>query len=68
MALLDLEPVWVLPRQDAGQHLAGRVHPEDVEAVLRREGDSIAAVYVTSPDYFGVLADIPGISAVLPSV
>ncbi len=64
MALLDLEPVWVLPRQDAGQHLAGRVHPEDVEAVLCREGDSIAAVYVTSPDYFGVLADIPGISAV----
>ena len=36
----------------------------DVEAILRREGDSIAAVYVTSPDYFGVLADIPGLSAV----
>ena len=63
MALLGIEPVWVRPRPDAGPCLAGRLHPEDVEKALGENPDA-KAVYVTSPDYYGVLADIQGLSAV----
>lgn len=63
MALLGIEPVWVRPRPDAGPCLAGRFHPEDVEKALAGNPDA-KAVYVTSPDYYGVLADIQGLSAV----
>ncbi|MCI9575583.1 MAG: amino acid decarboxylase [Clostridiales bacterium] len=61
MALLDLQPVWLLPRPDAGKGFCGRIHPEDVAAALERHPDA-ACVYVTSPDYFGVLADLEGIA------
>lgn len=61
MALLGLDPVWVMPRADAGPGLPGRVHPEDVRGALRQTPDA-ACVYVTSPDYFGVLADIAGLA------
>lgn len=63
MALLGIEPVWVRPRPDAGPCLAGRLHPEDVEKALSEKPDA-KAVYVTSPDYYGVLADIQGLSSV----
>ena len=43
--------------------LAGRLHPEDVEKALSEKPDA-KAVYVTSPDYYGVLADIQGLSSV----
>ena len=63
MALLGIQPVWVRPRPDAGPFLAGRLHPEDVEAALQAHPEA-KAVYVTSPDYFGVLADIAGLARV----
>lgn len=63
MALLDLEPVWLLPKQDAGPGLPGRIQPADVAAALTAHPDA-AAVYLTSPDYFGVVADIEAISAI----
>ena len=63
MALLDLNPVWLLPRADAGLGFPGRIHPDDVESLLKQYPDS-AAVYITSPDYFGVLSDIRSISEV----
>lgn len=63
MALLGIHPVWVRPRPDAGPCLAGRLHPEDVEEALRQNPDA-KAVYVTSPDYYGVLADIQGLANV----
>lgn len=63
MALLDLQPVWVLPRQNAGVSLAGRICAEDIADALRKNPDA-KAVYLTSPDYFGVLSDISAISNV----
>ena len=63
MALLGIEPVWVRPRPDSGPCLDGRLHPEAVEKALAENPDA-KAVYVTSPDYYGVLADIQGLSAV----
>lgn len=63
MALLDLEPVWIWPEPFAGSSLPGVVSPKMVEQTLADCRDA-ACVYVTSPDYYGVLSDIAGISAV----
>lgn len=60
MALLDLTPVWVWNRQDAGPGLAGRISPQDVAAALRENPDA-KAVYLTSPDYYGVMSDLRGV-------
>lgn len=61
MALLGLEPVWVMPCPDAGPGLPGRVHPDDVRRALAQNPDA-ACVYLTSPDYFGTLTDIAGVA------
>lgn len=61
--LLGLTPVWVLHRRDGGEGLPGRVAPEDVRTVLEKNPHA-AAVYLTSPDYYGCLSDIAGIAAV----
>ena len=63
MALLGLEPVWVYPQRYTEERLIGRIAPEDVAAVLERESN-VCAVYITSPDYFGVMSDIEGIAEV----
>lgn len=63
MALLGLEPVWVLPRAFAGSSLPGEIMPIDIENALKHNQDA-AAVYLTSPDYYGVISDIAGISKV----
>ena len=69
MALLGLEPAWVYPHRSAEERLIGKIEPKQVERELEeleRQGklDSVCAVYVTSPDYFGVMSDIAGIARV----
>jgi arginine decarboxylase len=63
MALLGLEPVWVWPRGFEGSSLPGQIVPEDVERALLKTG-GVAAVYLTSPDYYGVISDIRAIALV----
>ncbi|MBR3611502.1 MAG: aminotransferase class V-fold PLP-dependent enzyme [Oscillospiraceae bacterium] len=46
MALLDIYPIWINPRDLYGAEKAFA------------ENSGIKAVYLTSPDYFGVLSDI----------
>lgn len=60
MALLGIEPVWILPDNSAGKGFLGRIRAEDVEKALRDKPD-IKAIYITSPDYFGVMSDIAAI-------
>ena len=50
MALLDLNPIWINPRDLKGAEKAFAEHP------------NAKAVYLTSPDYFGVLSDIEAFS------
>ena len=45
-ALLDLDFIWITPRDLKGAEKAFEEHPD------------VKAVYLTSPDYFGVLSDI----------
>lgn len=61
IALLGLDPYFVMPRNDSGKHLPGRIHPDDIAEALEKNNDA-GAVYITSPDYFGVMSDIKEIS------
>lgn len=54
--LIGFEPVWLYPGP------AGVVEAEEVAALLGRM--PVDAVYLTSPDYYGRLCDIPAIAAV----
>ncbi len=61
MALLGLEPVWLYPQRE-GERLIGRIAPETLARALKEHPDA-CAVYLTSPDYFGVMQDLPALSA-----
>jgi len=60
-ALLDLDLCWLLPEADSS-YLACRIDPRALERVL--EAEKPAAVYVTSPDYLGNVADIAALSTI----
>ena len=62
-ALLDLKTEWIYPREFS--HLCScKITAEDVENKLSEMKELPCAVYVTSPDYLGNIADIKGISDV----
>lgn len=62
-ALLDLKTEWIYPREFS--HLCScKITAEDVENKLSEMEEPPCAVYVTSPDYLGNIADIKGISNV----
>ncbi len=61
--LLGIDPVWIYPEKPSRSVCASEVTAEDVRRTL--EGDpTVGAVYITSPDYLGNMADISGIAAV----
>ncbi len=62
MALLGVRPAWVFPSRTAGPGLPGRVTAEEIGRAFQEHPDA-KAVYLTSPDYYGVLCDISGIAA-----
>lgn len=69
MALLGLEPVWVYPNRKQEERLIGEISPDAIRSILEKEKqegtlDSLCAVYVTSPDYFGVMSDIQSIAQI----
>lgn len=60
-AKLGVRVKWLYPEQRSG--ICGcSISPETLEKALK--GEKPAAVYVTSPDYLGQVADIPGLSRV----
>ena len=63
MALLGLQPVWVYPEQNAGEGFSGRITAQAVESALEQNSD-VCAVYITTPDYFGVISPVHEIAQV----
>jgi len=61
--LLDFEPVWLCPSR-ADSYLSCPITAEEVEQFLVTAEPCPTAVYLTSPDYLGCLADIAGIAQV----
>ncbi len=69
VALLDLDVEWLFPENDWG-YWACPISPYGLAAELTRleaEGRLPAAVYLTSPDYLGNIADIERLSAICHS-
>lgn len=60
-ALLDLQVLWLYPQRNES-YLSCGLRPERVEAFLKE--NQVAALYLTSPDYLGNMADIEGIARV----
>lgn len=63
-ALLDLEAVWLWPEGENRSLCACPVTPEGLERTLAELEAPPAAVYITSPDYLGNMADIPALAEV----
>ena len=63
MALLDLHPEWILPAADPKTGLSLPVTPQQVAEGLQAHPGA-KAVYITSPTFFGAMADIGGIARV----
>ncbi|MBO7761730.1 MAG: amino acid decarboxylase [Clostridia bacterium] len=61
-ALLDVGVDWLYPRPEEA-YLTCRPSPGELRAHFVKNGPPVA-VYLTSPDYLGHMADIAGISAV----
>ena len=61
-ALLDVQVQWLYPAQ-SGSLLTCQITPETLEEALG-QGEPVTAVYITSPDYLGNVADISGLSRV----
>ena len=61
-ALLNLDVQWLYP-ETGGDLLSCNITPEGLEEALSA-GEPVTAVYITSPDYLGNVADIAGLSRV----
>ncbi len=57
------EPVWMKPEVDDGLHMDHTVTPATVLRTLEHD-PTIKAIYIVSPTYYGVAADLEAIAAV----
>ena len=60
-ALIDLDVSWIDAR---GGYLSARISADDVEKAILSAEKKPHAVYLTSPDYLGAIADVRSISRV----
>ena len=63
-ALLDFEPVWLWPEEENRSLCACPITPEDLDRTLAALNAPPAAVYITSPDYLGNMADVAALAEV----
>ena len=64
LVLADLQPVYLLPDYSEEWNLSLQVTPEQVEAALSKDRD-IKAVLITSPNYYGLAADLVKIAEIV---
>jgi len=62
--LLDFDITWLWPEEENASLCSCTVTSETLAKVLTEKGDAVAAVYLTSPNYLGGMADIPALSKV----
>ena len=63
LGLLDIPVMWLYPREN-DNYLSCCLTPSELDTYLSEAEDPPTAVYLTSPDYLGNVADIRGISQV----
>lgn len=62
-ALLDVKVDWLYPERNPS-YLSCNLTPLELDGYLRAATDKPVAVYVTSPDYLGNIADVRGLADV----
>lgn len=62
LGLIDADVTWVYPETDEHNLLKG-LSASDIEDALAKDPKA-SAVFITSPDYYGMMADVKGISDV----
>lgn len=62
-AMLDVDIAWLYP-QNAGSYLSCDLTTSELEAYLQSAQEKPAAVYLTSPDYLGMISDIRAVAEV----
>ena len=62
-AFLDFEIAWIFPKNKENI-ISCDISPDYLDGFLSEMAEKPAAVYITSPDYLGNVADIKGISAI----
>lgn len=62
-AMLDLDVLWLCPEENAS-YLSCSITADGLEKALSQATPLPTAVYLTSPDYLGNMADISALSAV----
>ena len=62
--LLDFQIQWLYPVEPSSSYLSHRVTPQQVEEYLSTTAQLPTAVYLTSPDYLGAMADVQRIAQV----
>ena len=63
VALLDIKVHWLYSKNNPG-YLSCDLTPSEADNYLRNTTDKPVAMYVTSPDYLGKIADIRGLAEV----
>lgn len=64
-ALLDFQPEWLWPEGDSDSLLDCPISPRGVAKAMDSLPEPPAAVYITSPDYLGNLADVKAVADVV---
>ena len=62
-AMLDMDVEWLYPENPVS-YLSCNLTAEELDIFLQNAPEKPAAVYLTSPDYLGLIADIKGIAEV----
>lgn len=62
-ALLDFDIMWVYPKEN-DSYLSCNIKPHEFENFLQNTEEKPIALYLTTPDYLGNIADIEGLSQV----
>lgn len=61
---LDFDVVWLWPEEENPSLCSCMITTETLEKVLEEQGNRVVAVYLTSPNYLGGMADIFSVSEV----
>lgn len=63
MALLNAEVKWLMPKIDHNLNNFAQINADEINEILQKD-KSFNCVYITSPDYFGHIADIESIAKI----
>ena len=62
--LLDIDVKWVYPSKPSTELCSSDVTAVDIKKAIEESEQLPDAIYITSPDYLGNMADIPAVSAI----